>query len=135
MKDRSQTIINVCLAIFVATTIYNTNQLNDKIDTLERESFSNAESNAESIKFDATLEQRVQSNFVYIEGLTEAVVLNRKNIEITFENTESIDQIFEDMALTLNETVDYTNVNKEELYELKGNLKKIIDFLDGIYGN
>ena len=77
----------------------------------------------------------MQSNFVYIEGLTEAVVLNRKNIEITFENTESIDQIFEDMALTLNETVDYTNVNKEELYELKGNLKKIIDFLDGIYGN
>ena len=135
MKDRSQTIINVCLAIFVATTIYNTNQLNDKIDTLERESFSNAESNAESIKFDATLEQRVQSNFVYIEGLTEAVVLNRKNIEITFENTESIDKTFEGMALTLNETVDYTNVNKEELYELKGNLKKIIDFLDGIYGN
>ena len=135
MKDRSQTIINVCLAIFVATTIYNTNQLNDKIDTLERESFSNAESNAESIKFDATLVQRVQSNFDYIEGLTEAVGWNRKNILITFENTESIDQIFEDMALTLNETVDYTNVNKEELYELKRDLKKIIDFLDGIYGN
>jgi len=37
MKDRSQTIINVCLAIFVATTIYNTNQLNDRIDTLEAE--------------------------------------------------------------------------------------------------
>lgn len=34
MKDRSQTIINVCLAIFVATTIYNTNQLNDRIDRL-----------------------------------------------------------------------------------------------------
>ena len=36
MKDRSQTIINVCLAIFVATTIYNINKLNDRIDVLER---------------------------------------------------------------------------------------------------
>ena len=35
MKDRSQTIINVCLAIFVATTIYNTNELNDRIEVLE----------------------------------------------------------------------------------------------------
>ena len=135
MEKHTQTIINVCLAIFVATTIYNTNQLNDKIDTLERESFSNAESNAESIKFDATLVQEVQSNFDYIEGLTEAVVLNRKNIEITFENTESIDKTFDDMALTLNETVDYANVNKEEIDALKRDLKKIIDFLDGIYGN
>ena len=36
MKDRSQTIINVCLAIFVATTIYSTNQLNDRIEALEK---------------------------------------------------------------------------------------------------
>ena len=34
MKNHAQTIINVCLAIFVATTIYNTNQLNDRIDRL-----------------------------------------------------------------------------------------------------
>ena len=38
MEKHTQTIINVCLAIFVATTIYNTNQLNDKIDTLEQKS-------------------------------------------------------------------------------------------------
>jgi len=35
MKDRSQTIINVCLAIFVATTIYTINQLDDRIEVLE----------------------------------------------------------------------------------------------------
>ena len=35
MEKHTQTIINVCLAIFVATTIYNTNQLNDRIDYLE----------------------------------------------------------------------------------------------------
>ena len=38
MEKHTQTIINVCLAIFVATTIYNTNQLNDRIDWLEQKS-------------------------------------------------------------------------------------------------
>ena len=36
MEKHTQTIINVCLAIFVATTIYNTNQLNDKISELTK---------------------------------------------------------------------------------------------------
>ena len=36
MEKHIQTIINVCLAIFVATTIYNINKLNDRMDVLER---------------------------------------------------------------------------------------------------
>ena len=40
MKDRSQTIINVCLAIFVATTIWNINELNSRMDVLERGNIS-----------------------------------------------------------------------------------------------
>ena len=35
MEKHTQTIINVCLAIFVATTIYNIDRLHERINQLE----------------------------------------------------------------------------------------------------
>jgi hypothetical protein len=43
MKNRTQTIINVCFAISITAFIYQNGQQQDRIDTLERESFSNAD--------------------------------------------------------------------------------------------
>ena len=39
MKDHIQTIINVCLAIFVATTIYIINELDERIGVLELQNY------------------------------------------------------------------------------------------------
>ena len=79
MKDRSQTIINVCLAIFVATTIYNTNQLNDRIDTLETQSFS---------KWDADQVEYIQRNQDAIDVLKKMVDLNAFSVQFLLEGVE-----------------------------------------------
>ena len=39
MKEHMQTVINVCLAIFITVYIIDNNKLNDKIDSLEKEIF------------------------------------------------------------------------------------------------
>ena len=39
MKEHMQTVINICLAIFITVYIIDNNKLNDKIDSLEAEIF------------------------------------------------------------------------------------------------
>ena len=39
MKEHIQTVINICLAIFITVYIIDNNKLNDKIDSLEAEIF------------------------------------------------------------------------------------------------
>ena len=39
MKEHMQTVINICLAIFITVYIIDNNKLNDKIDLLEAEIF------------------------------------------------------------------------------------------------
>ena len=39
MKEHIQTVINICLAIFITVYIIDNNKLNDKIDSLETEIF------------------------------------------------------------------------------------------------
>ena len=39
MKEHMQTVINICLAIFITVYIIDNNKLNDKIDSLETEIF------------------------------------------------------------------------------------------------
>jgi len=39
MKQHMQTVINICLAIFITVFIYRNDKLNDKIDSLEAEMF------------------------------------------------------------------------------------------------
>ena len=39
MKEHMQTVINICLAIFITGYIIDNNKLNNKIDSLEAEIF------------------------------------------------------------------------------------------------
>ena len=39
MKEHMQTVINICLAIFITVYIIDNNKLNNKIDSLEAEIF------------------------------------------------------------------------------------------------
>ena len=39
MKEHLQTVINICLAIFITVYIIDNNKLNSKIDSLEAEIF------------------------------------------------------------------------------------------------
>ena len=39
MKEHIQTVINICLAIFITVYIFDNNNLNNKIDSIESERF------------------------------------------------------------------------------------------------
>ena len=86
MKDRSQTIINVCLAIFVATTIYNTNQLNDKIDELTKVEQTNKLDLTSEI---VTMQSDVDDNSIDISNLIEVEIASDtliKNLDERIRN-------------------------------------------------
>ena len=117
MKDRSQTIINVCLAIFVATTIYNINELNDTIDELN-----------ESTDMDY-VQQRINKNQAEVDfnsadisgALRDIELLNdytyskASALEDTSDDVDDIESKIRDIESKIRDIADSTESNKRSI--------------------
>ena len=62
MKEHMQTVINICLAIFITVYVIDNNKLNDKIDSLEAEIFMIKE----RIGIEAITESKFGGKTVYL---------------------------------------------------------------------
>ena len=79
MKEHMQTVINICLAIFITVYIIDNNKLNDKIDTLEAEISNHVGKKGEVITNDLVIgckDKSIRINSLQKEGKT---VLNTKS--------------------------------------------------------
>ena len=105
-----QTVINICLAIFITVFIYQNNSQQDRIETLE----SNAQLNTDkawdrldNMDIDITaIEERLDKNLRFSLGISKTTYLNEENIKILFKNdSESMQKNFDTLfeAVKFNE--------------------------------
>ena len=110
MKEHMQTVINICLAIFITVFIYQNNSQQDRIETLE----SNAQLNTDkawdrldNMDIDITaIEERLDKNLRFSLGISKTTYLNEENIKILFKNdSESMQKNFDTLfeAVKFNE--------------------------------
>ena len=120
-----QKVINVSLAVIVTLLIYQNQQLQKEVDSVA--GFNELDSNAIWSRMDK-IEEKAYANKSDIASFKELVELNRTNIQITFENTEKLEEVSDDIRVALNKTINNTNGNQEKIDEL-------IEFLDKVYGD
>ena len=99
MEKHTQTIINVCLAIFVATTIYNTNQLNDTIDVLKESTERYAQLDIDNVlKRISQNEKDTEYSILIVDRMIDHVELQSEMNPVIVFNERKIKDISESIT-------------------------------------
>ena len=129
MKDRSQTIINVCLAIFVATTIYNTNQLNDKISELTKveqtKEFDLTSDILSLMDMDTANLKSMHDNSIEISDLQEVDIAHDKLIKILDKKINAQRDKIKDISESITDIE--RSIRKLPKPKTTGNIKTIVN--------
>jgi len=142
-----QKVINVSLAVIVTLLIYQNQQLQKEVDTLEQvgldiqlikdrvgiKPVKESEYGGEPVYW--TVNERLTSyglevlqNQSDIASIKQLVEFNREDIEVNHENTEKLYAKSEDAREVINTLIDQSNENKSKISE-------VVIFLDGVHNN
>ena len=145
--NKWQKVINVSLAVIVTLLIYQNQQLQKEVDTLEQvgldiqlikdrvgiEPVKESEYGGEPVYW--TVNERLTSyglevlqNQSDIASIKQLVEFNRDDIDVTHGNIEMLFAKSEDAREVLNKTINNTNGNQ-------GKIDELIEFLDKVYNN
>ena len=125
MKEHMQTVINVCLAVFITAFIYQNNSLKDDVETLKGYAQLDTDKTWDRLnKIDIDLEDlrnELDSNLTFTLGISNSTFANEEDIKILFtnfdkakendnlllENIKILDRNIEDINKRLEVVKDY----------------------------
>jgi len=94
MKEHMQTVINVCLAIFITAFIYQNNSLKDDVETLKGYAQLDTDKTWDRLdKIDIDLEDlrnELDSNLTFTLGVSNSTFANEEDIKILFTNFDKV---------------------------------------------
>ena len=121
MKDHIQTIINVCLAIFITVFIYQNDKQQDRIDALE---------NTDSVDSEWQLSEEKFKELIFDLSVLQGTVANniKKNEaekDITYQTMLAIDE-------NINNLIEGVNRNRDNLIKAEKNQNILNDYIDNL---
>ena len=121
MKDHIQTIINVCLAIFITVFIYQNDIQQDRIDALE---------NTDSVDSEWQLSEEKFKELIFDLSVLQGTVANniKKNEaekDITYQTMLAIDE-------NINNLIEGVNRNRDNLIKAEMNQNTLIDAINNL---
>ena len=130
MKISLQTILNVCFAISLTALIYQNNQLNNTLDTLE--GYAQIDTNTTFDRLDTVDTQirvlnesvdkivsRLDDNLVYSLGLAEKIDLNTTNLTNLYDGVEEMStKNFESLSEAIKFNEERIIANRKAMLDL-----------------
>ena len=121
MKDHIQTIINVCLAIFITVFIYQNNAQQDRIEALE---------NTDSVDSEWQLSEEKFKELIFDLSVLQGTVANNQKKEevekdITYQTMLAIDE-------NINNLIEGVNRNRDNLIKAEKNQNTLIEAINNL---